>query len=95
LTTIPSSRRFRKAYPCPICHGYDEAQHGTGKRGLGYLSDDGAFAHCTRDEHAVPPPVESFKNRLITIGLDALARSDWDMVRLITTCIQGGGLRHV
>jgi AAA domain len=52
MPTIPSSQRFRKAHPCPICHGYDQAPRGQGKRCYGFLSDDGRFAHCTRNEYA-------------------------------------------
>jgi Virulence-associated protein E len=49
---VTRAARFRKSSPCPICNGYDEAPRGTGQRCYGYLSDDGRFAHCVRDEHA-------------------------------------------
>ncbi len=45
-------QRFHRRNPCPICGGYDEAPRGQGKRCFGYLSSDGEFAHCTRDELA-------------------------------------------
>jgi hypothetical protein len=54
--------------------------------------------HMMENRSSVQPTTETLptlKNRLVTIGLDALARGDWDMVRLITACIQGGGLHHV
>jgi putative DNA primase/helicase len=43
---------FRKASPCPICQGYEQAPRGHGQRCYGFLSDDGTYAHCTREEHA-------------------------------------------
>jgi len=45
-------QRFHRRNPCPICGGCDEAPRGQGKRCFGYLSSDGEFAHCTRDELA-------------------------------------------
>jgi KaiC/GvpD/RAD55 family RecA-like ATPase len=45
-------QRFHRRNPCPICGGYDEAARGQGKRCFGFLSNDGEFAHCTRDELA-------------------------------------------
>jgi hypothetical protein len=43
-------KRFTKTRPCPICNGYDGMKRGSGKRCFGFLSDDGNYAHCTRDE---------------------------------------------
>ncbi len=45
-------QRFSKAHPCPICGGYDQQRRGVGKRCHGFLSDDGRYAHCTREEFA-------------------------------------------
>ncbi len=45
-------KRFNHSRRCPICSGYDGAERGTGKRCYGFLSDDGEWAHCTREEHA-------------------------------------------
>lgn len=41
---------FKRKFPCPICKGYDEQEHGKGKRCYGFLSADGNWAHCTREE---------------------------------------------
>lgn len=49
-TRISRSQRFRRDHPCPICGGYDLA--GKGSRCWGFLSGDGRFAHCTRQENA-------------------------------------------
>jgi hypothetical protein len=49
---VPQAQRFCKDRLCPICGGHDEAPRGRGARCYGFLSDDGRFAHCTRDEHA-------------------------------------------
>jgi AAA domain len=54
-----TGQRFRKASPCPICHGYDEAPRGRGVRCFGFLSSDGEYAHCSREEHAGRLPQES------------------------------------
>jgi hypothetical protein len=43
-------KRFSKSRPCPICNGYDGMKRNNGKRCYGFLSDDGNYAHCTRDE---------------------------------------------
>lgn len=50
-------KRFSKQNPCPICGGYDEADRGTGRRCYGYLSGDGRFANCTREEFAGALPL--------------------------------------
>lgn len=44
--------RFRRTNPCPICGGGDDMPRGQQKRCSGYLSSDGRFAYCTREEHA-------------------------------------------
>jgi putative DNA primase/helicase len=44
--------RFSKARPCPVCAGYPELPAGRGSRCWGFFSADGAYAHCTRGEHA-------------------------------------------
>jgi putative DNA primase/helicase len=49
---VTRTARFRKSSPCPICNGFDEAPRGTGQRCYGFLSDDGLYAHCTREESA-------------------------------------------
>ena len=49
---VPTLRRFRGDYHCPICGGADDDRRGRGDRCFGFLSGDGAFAHCTRDECA-------------------------------------------
>lgn len=53
-----ATRRFRKAHPCPICGGGDDMPRGQGRRCSGYLSTDGRFAYCTREEHAGEARVE-------------------------------------
>jgi hypothetical protein len=35
------------------------------------------------------------KAALVQLGLSALGRGDWTLVRLISIALQGGGLRHV
>ena len=45
-------QRFTRNSPCPVCGGFDEAPRGKGMRCYGFLSEDGSFAHCTREEQA-------------------------------------------
>ena len=50
--SIAPERRFSTAHPCPICGGYDRLPRGNGARCYGFLSEDGLWAHCTREEYA-------------------------------------------
>jgi AAA domain len=50
--SVSQSQRFTKARPCPICNGSKNYAPATGRRCWGFISDDGAYAHCTRSEHA-------------------------------------------
>lgn len=52
------ARRFSPADPCPVCGGHDKDPRGAGRRCFGFLSVDGAWAHCSREEHAGGLPVE-------------------------------------
>jgi hypothetical protein len=45
-------KRFNRSRRCPICNGYDGQERGIGKRCHGFLSDDGEWAHCAREEYA-------------------------------------------
>ena len=48
---VEAHQRFTKSRPCPICGGYEQAPRGQGIRCTGYLSDDGEWALCSREEH--------------------------------------------
>lgn len=50
--SVAAPQRFTKRSPCPICGGGDNMERGAGRRCSGFLSDDGTYAHCTREEHA-------------------------------------------
>lgn len=50
--TAAGVQRFRRASPCPICGGGDDMPRGKQQRCSGFLSSDGRFAYCTREEHA-------------------------------------------
>ena len=41
-----------KAKPCPVCSGHRDLLPGKGQRCFGFTSDDGAYAHCSREELA-------------------------------------------
>jgi hypothetical protein len=44
--------RFTRHFPCPVCGGYDTLARGYGLRCHGFLSANGEYAHCSREEHA-------------------------------------------
>jgi AAA domain len=50
--SVSQSQRFTKAHPCLICGGSKNHETGAGRRCWGFISDDGAYAHCTRSDHA-------------------------------------------
>lgn len=56
---VRRDRRYAKEHPCPICGGWDAEQRGQGRRCHGYLSADGRYARCSREEHATILPFES------------------------------------
>ena len=45
-------QRFKLDRPCPVCGGHSGMPQGEGRRCYGFLSEDGLFAHCTREEYA-------------------------------------------
>lgn len=51
-TGIAATQRFRRTFPCPICDGGNNDPRGEQRRCYGFLSEDGEWAHCTREEHA-------------------------------------------
>src|SRR5262249_25050328 len=56
--------------PCPICEGHDTLRRHRGERCAGFISDDGRFAFCTREEYRGaldPTPTatgQTYKHRL-------------------------------
>lgn len=65
--SVSPDRRFRRARPCPICGGGGDDPRGKGKRCEGFLSADGAYAHCMRPDKAgsIPQgPDRSFAHRI-------------------------------
>lgn len=55
-TTVSREQRFTKGRPCPICGGYDTAPRGQSVRCHGFMSSDGEWAHCSREEFAGAAP---------------------------------------
>ena len=65
--TVAAAQRFTTRHPCPVCGGGADMPAGRGVRCYGFLSSDGLYAHCTRDEHAHGLPQEnggSYAHRL-------------------------------
>jgi hypothetical protein len=44
--------RFTRDFPCPVCGGCPDDRRGEGKRCWGFMSGDGEWIHCKRDEYA-------------------------------------------
>ena len=49
---MDSKQRFKLDRPCPVCGGHESLPQGEGRRCYGFISDDGLYAHCTREEYA-------------------------------------------
>ena len=50
--SVAGTQRFTRKHPCHICGGGADMPRGKGKRCTGFLSDDGRWAHCSREEFA-------------------------------------------
>ncbi len=48
--TVQPSQRFTRRDPCPVCGGGADLARGRGERCHGFASEDGRFAHCTRED---------------------------------------------
>jgi hypothetical protein len=56
------TNRFTQSTPCPVCGGHDRQERGKGKRCHGYMSDDGNYAHCSREEFSGGLPLAPKSN---------------------------------
>ena len=65
---VDASQRYTRARRCPICGGAEVDPRGQGKRCTGFLSDDGSFARCSREEHAgaleIEAATQAYRHRL-------------------------------
>ena len=50
---------YSRDNPCPICEGWDSLARGNGHRCYGFLSTDGSFGRCSREECAGILPFEA------------------------------------
>lgn len=50
--SVEAWQRWTAAKPCPVCAGNPKTAQGRGERCFGFVSGDGAWAHCTRPEFA-------------------------------------------
>lgn len=85
-TPIGREQRFTKANPCPICGGHDALPHGQGIRCFGFLSTDGEYAHCTREDLSggikPDPNGTSYPHRLHGLCRCGMAHGGAEPVRL-------------
>jgi 5S rRNA maturation endonuclease (ribonuclease M5) len=49
---IRPEQRFTKERPCPVCGGHRALTRGAAERCYGFVSADGEWAHCTREQYA-------------------------------------------
>ena len=57
-SNVRPEQRFTRTNPCPVCGGHERQPRGEGKRCHGFISQDGEWARCTREEHAGSAPFE-------------------------------------
>src|SRR5689334_8893103 len=50
--TVAATQRWTAGRPCPICGGHERDPRGQSRRCIGFLSADGRFARCSREEYA-------------------------------------------
>lgn len=51
-THVRAEQRFTRERRCPICGGCPTDPRGKRRRCIGYVSSDGDYVHCSREEHA-------------------------------------------
>mgnify|MGYP001210178078 CR=1 FL=1 len=65
---VRPEQRFSQSNPCPICRGHKDMPHRQALRCWGFMSDDGEYAHCSREEQAGQlernPSSSTFAHRL-------------------------------
>ena len=64
---VRAEQRFVATRPCPVCGGHKDLPQGQSRRCWGFCSDDGCYAHCTREEYAgalTAGPDGSYAHRL-------------------------------
>jgi len=54
---VSIEQRYTDEHRCPVCGGCPTDPQGEGVRCHGFISSDGAHAHCSREEHAGHLPV--------------------------------------
>jgi 5S rRNA maturation endonuclease (ribonuclease M5) len=50
--SVAAQQRWGRGRECPICGGHQSLDHGLGIRCAGYLSSDGRYARCSREDRA-------------------------------------------
>jgi 5S rRNA maturation endonuclease (ribonuclease M5) len=50
--TVRPEQRHKRRRPCVVCGGGDDDRRGQSKRCSGFISDDGEWEHCSREELA-------------------------------------------
>ncbi len=62
---ITRSDRWSRDNPCPVCGGCERDPRGQGVRCTGFVSSDGEYLHCSREELAggIDPSGETYGHR--------------------------------
>lgn len=58
-TSSAGLTRFAPGFPCPVCGGCEDDPRGMGSRCHGFLSSDGKYVHCAREERAHGLPFDA------------------------------------
>jgi putative DNA primase/helicase len=65
---VSPAQRYTRARRCPICGGAESDPRGQERRCTGFISDDGAYARCSREDHAgaleIEDTTQSYVHRL-------------------------------
>lgn len=59
---VNKKKRFSSSFRCPVCGGYPDLPRGQGERCHGFISADGKWAHCSREELAGGLPINPNSN---------------------------------
>jgi RecA-family ATPase/5S rRNA maturation endonuclease (ribonuclease M5) len=52
MSDVSPSQRHSRNNPCIVCGGYEQMKRGQGERCTGFVSDDGKYVHCSREERS-------------------------------------------
>lgn len=58
MNAVTAGQRYTRYRRCPICDGAESDPRGQARRCIGYVSADGGYARCSREEYAGSAPLD-------------------------------------